>query len=181
MVANPVYANHDVAEPAEPKRPKKRRRVEPEVVDTPIDDDEQEKPPKDALDHETALNLARKSPTPPTALPSFPLPSRPDAPSKSTLALQGLDKALIEAELVDPLRTIPLEGDADAVSLISDKTRRRLKDLGISTMFAGQSSNYSSPPTELIKPVRWNSANRRNSFLTRRQHSTVAISPLQPT
>ena len=84
--------------------------------------------------------LARpRSPTPLAALPSFPLPTRPDAPSKQTLALQGLDKALVEAELVDlaklqPFSTAP---DDDGGTGLSEKTRRRLQDLGITELFAG--------------------------------------------
>lgn len=47
------------------------------------------------------------------ALPLFPLPTRPDAPSKTELALQGLDRAQIEAELVDPNCALSIDLDAD--------------------------------------------------------------------
>lgn len=82
---------------------------------------------------------ARRSPTPPASLPIFPLPRRPDAPSKSTLALQGLDQALVEAELVDPLKTVPLvqKGDEEQQFGLSSKMSQRLNDLGIDELFAG--------------------------------------------
>lgn len=72
------------------------------------------------------------------ALPLFPLPTRPNAPSKTELVLQGLDKAQIEAEYVDPSSTLPINFDSDNNwSLLSLKTRNRLIDLGINDLFAG--------------------------------------------
>jgi ATP-dependent RNA helicase DDX51/DBP6 len=68
----------------------------------------------------------------PDSLPMFPLPKRPDAPSKSTLALQGQDRALIQAELVDSRTTSGLEKVG-----MSERTCKRLKDLGIQELFAG--------------------------------------------
>ena len=77
------------------------------------------------------------------ALPRFPLPIRPDAPSKTELALQGLDRAQIEAELVDPNCTfsIDLDGNNDQ-SVLSLKTRKRLIDLGVNELFAGISHSF---------------------------------------
>ncbi|KAI0075245.1 DEAD-domain-containing protein [Panus rudis PR-1116 ss-1] len=90
---------------------------------------------------EHTVDVRRRSPTPPAALPAFPLPRRPDAPSKTTLALQGLDKALIEAELVDPRQTHPLSQDGpDSDSGLSEKSVKRLKDLGITELFAVQTA-----------------------------------------
>ncbi|KAG6895381.1 hypothetical protein C0992_001568 [Termitomyces sp. T32_za158] len=83
-----------------------------------------------------------EAPHPPTGiLPSFPLPSLPNAPSKSVLALQGLDQALVDAELVDPttLLTIP-DGSKDGGTHLSERMRRRLQDLGITELFAVQTS-----------------------------------------
>lgn len=75
------------------------------------------------------------------SLPQFPLPTRPDAPSKTELALQGLDKAQIEAELVDPNSTLPINLDPDdSQSLLGLKTRKRLIDLGINVLFAVQTA-----------------------------------------
>lgn len=72
------------------------------------------------------------------ALPQFPLPIHPNAPSKTELALQGLDRAQIEAELVDSSSTLPINLDADdSQSVLSLKTRKRLIDLGVNDLFAG--------------------------------------------
>ena len=77
------------------------------------------------------------------ALPLFPLPTRPDAPSKTELALQGLDRAQIEAELVDPNSTLSIDLDADDDNLsLGLKTRRVLIDLGINELFAGISHSF---------------------------------------
>ncbi|KAF8183978.1 DEAD-domain-containing protein [Pholiota molesta] len=61
-------------------------------------------------------------------LPSFPLPALPNAPSKSLLALQGLDQALISAEL------------DDGGTRLSERMRKRLRDLGITELFAVQTA-----------------------------------------
>lgn len=76
--------------------------------------------------------------TPEATLPSFPLPALPDPPSASILALQGLDQALVDAEIVDPatVMTIP-DGEDNGGTGLSEKIRKRLKDLGITELFAG--------------------------------------------
>ena len=74
-------------------------------------------------------------------LASFPLPVQPVAASKTTLALQGLDKALLEAELVDPKLTVSVEeftGPNGPLRTVSEKTKKRLLDLGITEFFAGK-------------------------------------------
>ncbi|KIM84308.1 hypothetical protein PILCRDRAFT_68419 [Piloderma croceum F 1598] len=83
-----------------------------------------------------------RSPTPLATLPSFPLPALPNAPPKSVLALQGLDQALVDAEIVDPstLLPIPLDVDNDAGTGLTEKMRRRLKELGITELFAVQTA-----------------------------------------
>lgn len=126
--------------PKKEHRPKKRRKVTDEednnldeegdvtmTVEEPLVAAEDVPPPP------------RRSPTPQAALPSFPLPALPDAPSKSVLALQGLDKALVDAEIVDPATTLPVppEGEADDVTGLCEKTRKRLHELGITELFAG--------------------------------------------
>lgn len=91
-------------------------------------------------DHEQEPEQAAPLPT----LPRFPLPRQPEAPSASVLYLQGVDEALIEAEIVDPAKTLPLsiladgdgEGERDESGL-SLKTRQRLVQLGILELFAG--------------------------------------------
>lgn len=76
------------------------------------------------------------------ALPSFPLPSLPDAPSKSVLALQGLDQALIDADVVHPSTILPIPDaeDDDGGTRLSAKIRKRLKSIGITELFAVQTS-----------------------------------------
>ena len=76
--------------------------------------------------------------TPLPGLPSFPPPALPNPPSKSLLALQGLDQALVDAEVVDPatLQTISLESEATETGL-GERTRKRLIELGITELFAG--------------------------------------------
>jgi ATP-dependent RNA helicase DDX51/DBP6 len=72
-------------------------------------------------------------------LPSFPLPTLPDAPSKSVLALQGLDQALIDADVVHPSTVLPIPDaeDDDGGTRLSAKVRKRLKSIGITELFAG--------------------------------------------
>lgn len=80
---------------------------------------------------------------PPATLHSFPLPALPNAPSKSTLALQGLDQALVDAEFVDPTILLPIpDGDDHQGTMLSQRTRKKLKDLGITELFAGKDSKF---------------------------------------
>ncbi|KAI0749568.1 DEAD-domain-containing protein [Daedaleopsis nitida] len=116
-------------------RAKKRRR---------LDNDKASTHPVPSVDEEELPEAPRRrSPTPPIALPAFPQPRRPEAPSRSVLALQGLDKALIEAEVVNPTTTLPLETSQDGQhekTGLSEKMRRRLHDLGITELFAVQTA-----------------------------------------
>jgi ATP-dependent RNA helicase DDX51/DBP6 len=71
-------------------------------------------------------------------LPSFPLLAVPDAPSKSDLALQGLDQALLDAEIVDPTTSCSLSSEEGNDTMgLSEKMRKRLRDLAIIELFAG--------------------------------------------
>ncbi|KAH9902794.1 P-loop containing nucleoside triphosphate hydrolase protein [Cubamyces lactineus] len=123
-------------------RPKKRRKLDtPEAEDIP----HAATPKAEAASSPKSSVAARpKSPTPPVALPAFPQPRRPEAPSKTVLALQGLDKALVEAEVVDPATTLPLDAasqDAqDERTGLSGRIRKRLHDLGITELFAVQTA-----------------------------------------
>lgn len=75
------------------------------------------------------------------ALPSFPLPTQPDAPSKHDLALLGLDKALVDAEIIDPSTTMRVHLDSEESSSgLTEKTRRTLSRLGITQLFAVQTA-----------------------------------------
>ena len=76
----------------------------------------------------------------PPTLQFFPLPVLPDAPSKSLLAFQGLDQALVDAEVILPSKVLPIpSGKDDGGTRLSDRTRSRLKDIGITELFAGRS------------------------------------------
>ncbi|KAF9000707.1 DEAD-domain-containing protein, partial [Cyathus striatus] len=121
----------------------KRRKVEsieqerPATPSQPSTSFIDEKPVADEIRSSTA-----RPESPITVLPSFPLPEAPNPPSKTDLALQGLDKAIIDADIVDPGTTliIPESGDDDGGTRLSEKMRRRLKDLGITELFAVQTS-----------------------------------------
>ncbi|KAL4062859.1 DEAD-domain-containing protein [Scleroderma citrinum] len=75
------------------------------------------------------------------SLPSFPEPSAPNAPSKSVLAMQGIDRALVHAEIVDPAAVLPISPlGVDEQTKLSERTRKRLLELGITELFAVQTS-----------------------------------------
>lgn len=118
-----------------PSRPRKRRKIE-----EPGSAEEQSPLDEEVELHSQPVSPRRgKSPTPPEGLPSFPLPKRPDAPSRDTLALQGLDKALIEAKIVDPEWVVQLsDSSVDREIGIGERTKKRLKELGLSELFAGK-------------------------------------------
>ncbi|CCO31715.1 hypothetical protein BN14_05764 [Rhizoctonia solani AG-1 IB] len=108
---------------------------------------EQEPLPLDHRGNDLINNEPFQSPSRPASpvelptLPSFPLPTQPTAPSKAVLAIQGLDKAILEAEIIDPTVTtqIPAPGEPDLLGLgISNKMRERLAELGIDSLFAVQ-------------------------------------------
>jgi ATP-dependent RNA helicase DDX51/DBP6 len=111
------------------QRSSKRRKL------SPIISDENATTKNGGVDADSSLGPDQFS-----TLPVFPLPIPPNAPSKSTLALQGLDKALVDAEFIDPdiTRPIPLDGTDGDNTRLSDRMRRRLHDLGITELFAGE-------------------------------------------
>jgi len=145
----PTEENGDVM------RPRKRRKLDGEDASTgpsrsaavgssspapPSPVSSSSEPPDESppLDHRTHTQTPTP-PSPPPSLPRFPLPSRPRAPEKSELVSQGLDRALARARLVDPLLTTPLSLDENGgdVAGLSARTIRRLRDLGITELFAG--------------------------------------------
>lgn len=129
--------------------PRKRRRVsekEPEVPDV-------EQEGINEVDSLLQQQKHNQSASPPPAFPSFPLPVAPDAPSKSTLALLGLDKALLDAQIISPSRNVPLdsidaerspenenenESESRQLPVLSQKMKKRLRELGITEFFAGK-------------------------------------------
>ena len=95
-------------------------------------------------------------------LPLFPLPTHPDAPSRIELALQGLDRAQIEAEFVDASSTLSIDlGTDNNQSALSLKTRKRLIDLGVNELFAGISHPFVRC---LLLPLRLNSSDGHYSI-----------------
>ncbi|KAI5835129.1 DEAD-domain-containing protein [Schizophyllum commune Tattone D] len=105
------------------------------------DDTEDEDEHMDVEERAVTPDVPRRSPTPPAALPSFPIPAQPDAPSKADLALQGLDKALVNAELVDSTQVLSIPADEnDGGTNLSLRTRKRLHELGITELFAVQTA-----------------------------------------
>jgi ATP-dependent RNA helicase DDX51/DBP6 len=115
----------------EEKRPQKRRKTVDESEDMVMEDVHHDA-------QERTLDGLSRTRSPEATLPSFPLPAIPDAPSKSVLALQGLDQALLDAEIVDSttLMAIP-DGEGDGGTGLGVKMRKRLRDLGITELFAG--------------------------------------------
>jgi ATP-dependent RNA helicase DDX51/DBP6 len=107
-------------------------------------------PSEDEADEPMLERIASPPTTPPPqvtspsslpTLPSFPLPTHPAPPSKATLALQGLDRAILEAEVINPAATTPLprSGEPDPLGLgLDDQMRDRLVELGVDSLFAGE-------------------------------------------
>lgn len=97
---------------------------------------------KDTVDEDVSMHVDSTpldEPPPRAYLPSFPLPELPDAPSPSVLATQGLDRALVDASIVDPATVLPFkpDGSDDSGTGLSEKSRKRLHELGITELFAG--------------------------------------------
>lgn len=129
------------------ERPKKRQkltlshiedegnRTDVQVEGVPVTDGNE----ADASPSPPATHIRPKSPELRMALPVFSLPALPAAPPKSVLALQGLDQALVEAEVINPSSRLPItpNGD-DTYSGLSERTRKHLVELGITELFAGQ-------------------------------------------
>ena len=119
---------------------RKKRKLDHSILEGSAEDHQLVEADEPNLGDEATL---RDEPESVHALPLFPLPTHPDAPSKAELALQGLDRAQIEAELVDPNSTLSIDLDADNNnSALGLKTRRMLIDLGINELFAGISHSF---------------------------------------
>ena len=164
------------------KRSKKRRKVEhaeDEVYPTMIGVEEGDVRSEREGDQPPGTSPTRRSPTPQVSLPIFPLPKRPEGPSRSTLAMQGLDQALIEAEFVDPQKSVSLarEGDEGSRYGIREKMAQRLNDLGIEELFAGMSVIMSIWHIQYSHDA-MSSADSCGAIPTRRSQATRAIPPL---
>ena len=114
---------------------KKRRKLSGKGEDTYEED-----PTPDA--EESNIPLDSKLPSQ-GSLPSFPVPAAPNAPSKYVLAMQGIDKALVHAEIINASAVLPiLPSGVDERTKLSERTRKRLLELGITELFAGQRSGF---------------------------------------
>ncbi|KAH6913155.1 ATP-dependent RNA helicase [Coprinopsis sp. MPI-PUGE-AT-0042] len=124
---------------ASAERPPKRRRIEDESSrrDHEASANSSEAEGEEGI-QEPPMELQQVA-VPAGILPRFPLPAHPDAPSKATLALQGLDRKLIEADIVDPSTVLSLSDEHDHIRL-SARTRKRLGELGITELFAVQTA-----------------------------------------
>lgn len=72
----------------------------------------------------------------------FPVAHVAQQISQKELALQGLDPALVDAEIVDSATTIPVDTlsndfSANQPVTLSPKMKKRLQELGITELFAG--------------------------------------------
>ncbi|CUA68560.1 ATP-dependent RNA helicase dbp6 [Schizosaccharomyces pombe 972h-] [Rhizoctonia solani] len=123
------------SESSEP--PKKKHKSNKELEPSPLGHD----------GDDLITKVLSNSPARPTSplelptLPAFPLPTQPAPPSKAALALQGLDKAILDAGVIDPKATarVPAPGEPDSSDLgINDRMRERLAELGIESLFAVQ-------------------------------------------
>jgi ATP-dependent RNA helicase DDX51/DBP6 len=121
----------DVERESDAQRPNKRQKT--------TNDDSEVDASNVELGGQLSQRIPHRSSTPLPTLPSFPSHAVPNAPPKSVLALQGLDRALVDAEIVDPTTSlpIPLEGNNDGGTCLTEKTRKRLNELGITELFAG--------------------------------------------
>ena len=127
------------------KRPKKRLKV---AIDEATHEEENDVEMEQVVEEQ---KVSQDMHIPEGTLPLFPLPVRPDAPSKSMLAMQGLDQALMDAELVDPNMLLPIpDGQGHGGTMLGEKMRKRLKDLGITELFAGPSFTALSSPCQII-------------------------------
>jgi ATP-dependent RNA helicase DDX51/DBP6 len=129
-----------------PKRSEKRRKVEHFSEGVQEDEQDMDVDVEPTLEEDHGASKDRfpsrsQSPNFVGALPSFPLPTLPTAPSEIDLALQGLDKALVDAVVVGEGSHGPaLDLDDDNKLCLSGRMIRRLKELGITNLFAGASS-----------------------------------------
>ncbi|KAI6039806.1 P-loop containing nucleoside triphosphate hydrolase protein [Pisolithus marmoratus] len=104
--------------------------------------------------HKSQQRTGPSSSPPPDSLPLFPSPTAPDAPSKSVLAMQGVDKALLQAEVIDPATVLPiLPSGEDERTGLSERTRKRLLDLGISELFADSPPALHNLPESRTSPL----------------------------
>ncbi|KEP53057.1 DEAD-box helicase family protein [Rhizoctonia solani 123E] len=124
------------SESSEPPK-KKHKKSNKEREPSPLDHDGDELMTEEPLHSSSRPTSPIELPT----LPAFPLPTQPTPPSKAALALQGLDKAILDAEIIDLNATarVPAPNEPDPLDLgIGDRMRERLAEIGIESLFAVQ-------------------------------------------
>jgi len=123
--------------PPKERRPKKKRRKEM-AEDEPLDTQEISSAPQAGP---LANNAPEAIPSVPVDnyIPSFPLPTQPAMPSKAQRARQGLDSAMLDAEIVDPAFTTNIQDGEESVGKhLSLRMIKRLADIGVTELFAGE-------------------------------------------
>jgi ATP-dependent RNA helicase DDX51/DBP6 len=123
--------------PPKERRPKKKRRKETaeeaqQVVPEDIETTRTTPPAKDVVEVPSSVPVD-------VYIPSFPLPSQPPMASKAQRTLQGMDSAMLDAEIVDPTLTSSLYTDGQNIGkLLSPRMLKRLADIGVTELFAGE-------------------------------------------
>lgn len=136
------------------KRPKKKRKTEAvdeqeEDISRPVMEDAID-PKESDIRVETTQKPTQSDSTVP--IPSFPMPVQPPPASRAQLALQGMDSAMLEAEIIDPGLTDDVKDQNGVSSCLSGRMLKRLDELGITELFAGEFNwpRYSSKFNEHI-------------------------------
>lgn len=108
-------------------------------------EDEDEAEDAGQLDDEAIPDLpeTRRSPSPPPLEP-FPLPRMAPAPSDAVLSRQGLPAGLANATFIEQSDRLAVSALADKLGAgsagLSDRTQKRLVELGVSDFFAVQAA-----------------------------------------
>jgi ATP-dependent RNA helicase DDX51/DBP6 len=128
------------------KRPKKKRKIE--KVDEPENNGQaypQEDmivdiPTREPQEVSTGTEHVKKhvETDSPVLIPSFPMPVQPPPASRAQLTLQGMDSAMLGAEIVEPGLTEGLSKEGGVATRLSTRMLKRLGELGITELFAGE-------------------------------------------
>ncbi|PVG04309.1 DEAD-domain-containing protein [Serendipita vermifera] len=144
-----------VDEPKEKRKEKKSKKrlkkdkgydEEPPDLEMAIEStfiDQDEVVPNDINEVDMVENMNVNQEIPSLESLSFPMPSQPAPISKAQLALQGMDKAMLDAEIIDPRKTERLNSDTGGtVTRLSRRMRKRLDDMEITELFAVQTALF---------------------------------------
>jgi ATP-dependent RNA helicase DDX51/DBP6 len=126
--------------PPKERRPKKKRRKETAEEAQPAVAELIERPQTPPATNDV-VEVSSSVPVD-TYIPSFPLPSQPAIASKAQRTLQGMDSAMLDAEIVDPTLTTNLYNDGESIRKhLSPRMLKRLADIGVAELFAGKQWN----------------------------------------